>query len=808
MRQVWLALLLAGSLAHAQVHAQVHASARPQLDDAGAARHRIVDYLSDPADASAAPWQPAALESPGEWPADFVVASDGGGTHRSLQAAIDGVPSLAVSPRRHYIRIKAGVYREQVCAQGKGPITIYGESGDAEAVRIVHGYYNGMAKRPGIDGANPCLPDLAAASYGTAGSATVALFGNDVQVAHLTIANDAMDGVRAGIGYPPGAGESGGAQAVAVMLQGDRVQLENVRLLAHQDTLYVRSVAPGVPARVFVHRSLVAGDVDFIFGNATLVIDESTILSRAGRRAPGNGGHVLAPSTAFDTRLGLMVSRSRFVAEDGVRAGSISLGRAWDHGVPHGAWKAGVSPNGTAVVRDSMIGPHIGPWAASTSRRPFSPTGEQANRLFEYHNLPMAPPAARPPSGRTSAGEADLARVTLAENDGWAAAQGGTTGGARALPADVFEVGNRSELVAALAGPARPRIVKVRGRIDLGVDSQGRPLGYADYRDPEFDFEAFVSTYDPAVWGRQMPAGPLEQARQRSARRQAAQVVIRIPSDTTLLGIGSQAGFRHGMILLENIDNVIVRNLHFSDAHDYFPLWDPKDNLRGEWNSEYDNLSLRNATHVWVDHCTFDDESSTHQAPRTALGRPMEHHDGLLDITRGSDLVTVSWNHFRRHDKTTLVGGSDKHTEDDGKLRVTFHHNLWEQVKERAPRVRFGRVHLYNNLHVAGDDPAYPFGYSIGVGLRSRVVSESNVWETPAAIQARQLLRLWQGNMFVDSGSLLNGRPVDLLGALREANPGVSIAGEVGWKPQLALPLDAAELVAKRVRSGAGAGRF
>ena len=804
MRQLWLALLLAGGLAHAQAHAK----ARPQLDDASAARHRIVDYLSDPADAAAAAWQPPALGSPANWPADFVVVPDGSGTHRSLQAAIDAVPALTTSSRRHYIRIKAGVYREQVCAQGKGPLTIYGESGDAEVVRIVHGYYNGMAKRPGIDGANPCLPDLAAARYGTAGSATLAMFGNDVQLAHLTITNDAMDGVRAGIGYPPGAGESGGAQAVALMVQGDRVHMENVRLLAHQDTLYVRAAAPGTLARVFVHRSLVAGDVDFIFGNATLVIDDCEILSRAGRRTPGNGGHVLAPSTAFDTRLGLLVSRSRFVAEDGVRAASISLGRAWDHGVPHGAWKAGVSPNGAAIVRDSMIGPHIGPWAASTSRRPFSATGEQANRLFEYRNMPLAPAVASPPSGGSNFGQADLAHATLADNDGWAAAQGGTTGGARASPADVFEVSNRSELIAALAGPPRPRIVKVRGRIDLGVDSLGRPLGYADYRDPEFDFDAFVRTYDPAVWGRQMPEGPLEQARQRSARRQAAQVVIRIPSDTTLLGIGSQAGFRHGMVLLENVDNVIVRNLSFSDAHDFFPLWDPKDNLSGEWNSEYDNLSLRNATHVWVDHCTFDDESPTHQAPRTALGRPMEHHDGLLDITRGSDLVTVSWNHFRRHDKTTLVGGSDKHSDDAGKLRVTFHHNLWEQVKERAPRVRFGQVHVYNNLYVAGNDPAYPFGYSLGIGVQSRVISENNVWETPAAIQARQLLRLWKGTMFVDNGSLLNGRPVDLLGGLREANPGVSIAAEVGWKPQFALPLDAAELVAKSVRSGAGAGRL
>jgi pectate lyase len=59
-------------------------------------------------------------------------------------------------------------------------------------------------------------------------------------------------------------------------------------------------------------------------------------------------------------------------------------------------------------------------------------------------------------------------------------------------------------------------------------------------------------------------------------------------------------------LLLENVHNVIVRHLHLSDPYDHFPAWDPNDNGHGEWNSEYDNLSLRNSHHVWVDHCTFD----------------------------------------------------------------------------------------------------------------------------------------------------------------------------------------------------------
>jgi pectate lyase len=409
----------------------------------------------------------------------------------------------------------------------------------------------------------------------------------------------------------------------------------------------------------------------------------------------------------------------------------------------------------------------------------------------------------------------DISREPLAPNDGWAAADSGTWGGADAKPEHVFEARNRAELVAALAlgkagGAASnsPKIVRIAGTIDLGVDDANRPLGYDDYRDPAFDFEAYLTAYDPAAWGRKPPEGPLEAARVRSAQRQAARVIVRVPSNTTLLGVGRDARIVHGMLLLEKVDNVIVRNIAFEDAYDHFPAWDPKDNAGGEWNSQYDNVSLRGASNVWIDHCTFGDGDRPDHAARTALGRPMQHHDGLLDITHQSNHVTVSWNHFRDHDKTSLVGSSDSAKADDGKLKITFHHNLWERTKERAPRVRYGEVHVYNNLYVASTTPPAAHGYSIGVGLASRVFSEHNAWETPPALPGTALVRLWKGNAFFDRGSLQNGRPVDLLAALRQAHPDAAISADVGWQPRLHLPVDAAADVARKVREGAGAGRL
>ena len=155
-----------------------------------------------------------------------------------------------------------------------------------------------------------------------------------------------------------------------------------------------------------------------------------------------------------------------------------------------------------------------------------------------------------------------------------------------------------------------------------------------------------------------------------SARRQAARVVMAVPSRTTLIGWGPGAGLVHGGLALIGVQDVIIRNLHISDAYDHFPAWDPKDNGHGEWNSEYDNITLRHAERVWVDHCTLDDGDRPDSDEPQLLGRPMQRHDGLLDLTRASNHITVSWNHFRHHDKTSLVGGSDRHVEDEGRLNA------------------------------------------------------------------------------------------------------------------------------------------
>ena len=423
---------------------------------------------------------------------------------------------------------------------------------------------------------------------------------------------------------------------------------------------------------------------------------------------------------------------------------------------------------------------------------------------------PVAPNAAAANDAQAIV-SAQQTQQTQQGGDGWAAAEGPVTGGSAASSEHIYRVKNRNELAHALmAGgkkiaAATPKLIFVEGTIDLSVDEKLRPLFEDDYRDAAFSWDAYATAFDPKKWGKKPVDGPLEDARKRSADRQQAVVVLQVGSNTSLIGVGKTALIKNGSLMLKNAENVILRNLVLEDAYDYFPQWDPKDNANGEWNSEYDNLTLYSSRRIWVDRCTFSDGARPDHLNRMLLGRPMQFHDGLLDIVRGSDLVTVSNSHFRNHDKGMLIGNSDGRTDDAGKLRVTLHHNWFENIKERSPRVRYGRVHVYNNLYSATAHADYGFGYAIGIGFQSQVVAQNNAFELPGLASPR-IFKWWRGERLHSVGNVVNGAEIDGLSQLRSQTT-ATISDTLDWLPALYLDVLPPERVAAHVRMHAGAGR-
>jgi pectate lyase len=378
-----------------------------------------------------------------------------------------------------------------------------------------------------------------------------------------------------------------------------------------------------------------------------------------------------------------------------------------------------------------------------------------------------------------------LARQALAANDGWASAGTGTTGGSAADAAHVFVVRTRDELATAVAGDV-PKIVLVAGRIDANGANT-----CADYADPEYSLEQFLATYDPAVWGRVAPSGPLEQARVRSAANQALRVKIPVGSNTTVFGLHG-ATLDGGNLLLTNVTNVVIRNVTFVDAHDCFPAWDPTDGDTGNWNSLYDNVTLSGTTNVWLDHNTFTDGPNQDSSQPVYFGRPFQVHDGLADIIRGSDYVTVSYNDLVAHDKSILIGSTNTPGVDVGKLRVTLHHNRFADLGQRMPRVRFGQVDVYDNLYRASD--ADRFIYALGVGVQSAIYAENNFVQTATGIPLDAFVFNWGGTVMTERGTLARVgtgriRSVNLL-AEYNASFDPDIAPDAGWVPTRRVRLD------------------
>jgi pectate lyase len=404
-------------------------------------------------------------------------------------------------------------------------------------------------------------------------------------------------------------------------------------------------------------------------------------------------------------------------------------------------------------------------------------------------------------AGAGAGPNATLASTTVAVPEaqafpltGWASQGEGTTGGAGAPASNIYLVRNWAQLKAALANrnsptyasnPAaarlEPKIIQIAGTI-YGTDiGNGRLADEAYYKslnataakwdwnlylqslDTAFmaDLNARAAQGDPAAIATKSRISALSSARSTLRNIQKEQIQAIIPSNTTIVGVGTDAKLIDGYFSINASRNIILRNLELEAPLDLTADWNGK-----EWNARYKAISVVTGKQLWIDHNTLSDGSHFDSAEVVTINgvtSKVQRHDGLIDMEDSTDYVTISYNIFKNHDKTNMVGGSgDQNGAKEREFnRLTFSNNIWENTTQRAPRARFGRIHVYNNYY-KGDTAAqdYKLSYYIGMGAESKILSEANAFEIsgPNADASKVVANL-NGYQFKDVGSWINGVP-------------------------------------------------
>nr|AEE62177.1 unknown [Dendroctonus ponderosae] len=357
---------------------------RPILSEEEASQYTAASYLNG--------WVPESIAIPEE--PDFEVQAG-----ESVQKVVNDAIKQSDGTRRIYIKIQPGHYMETVYINGETPLTIYGDPHNPENVHIMANIsaqmsasqyqriVNENGERYQMDDPAWDLYNSCASKMGVIGSCATVLWVNSAQfqLQGVTIHNGATD-----------------AQGIAIKTTSDKVHLKNCNFLGFQDTVGLGVDNGSQLERVFVEWCYIEGEVDYVFGSASAVMENVVFYTVAIKT---NGSQIIfAPSTAPARSFRFLVLNSN-ITGDSYYATShqVSLARSWDRGIASAdLYIPDESPNGQLVIRESTIEDIINleaPYsAAATSSRPFKTDikpdrnldDNTHNRLWEYNNMEVA----------------------------------------------------------------------------------------------------------------------------------------------------------------------------------------------------------------------------------------------------------------------------------------------------------------------------------------------------------------------------------------------------------------------------------
>jgi len=272
----------------------------------------------------------------------LVVDDDGAADFRTVQGALNYAMQHTARTAPVTVTIRDGRYQELLYLRGKDNLILRGQSRDGAVIDAVNS-----------DGVNPGsgTAQEARAPGITGGRAVLLIEDADmVTIDGLTLRNSAL---RA-------APDGGQAEALFFNSEG-RLIVKNASLFSEQDTVQVRGYS-------WFYRSLIAGNVDYIWGNNRAALFEESELRTVGDSGNGkSGGYLLQARTVSAQDKGFMFVNSRLTHGPGPTGNDVPAGATWLARSPGYA----ATWDHVAFINCRM-GPHIAPvgWAGPNARQP------------------------------------------------------------------------------------------------------------------------------------------------------------------------------------------------------------------------------------------------------------------------------------------------------------------------------------------------------------------------------------------------------------------------------------------------------
>ena len=235
----------------------------------------------------------------------FSVDDDGPADFRTVQGALNHVMRAVPRAEPVTIHVANGRYEELLYLRGKDRVRLHGESREG----VVIGAVNNDGLNPGAGSGQPAQSP--AASGGR--SVFLAEDADLLELDHLTVVNKT---VRAA---------SFGGQAEALHYSSDRGRLSvrDAAFFSEQDTILVKGYA-------WFYRSLIAGNVDFIWGtNRASLFEESEIRSVGDSAQPKGGGYIVQARTVDPDGPGFAFLTSRLTHGPGPAGNDVPDGASW-----------------------------------------------------------------------------------------------------------------------------------------------------------------------------------------------------------------------------------------------------------------------------------------------------------------------------------------------------------------------------------------------------------------------------------------------------------------------------------------------